>query len=355
MAVWKNPPIHFKSQVYSAQELGETIDWGQRLVGLPEAWQQETGDNIRCCVVDTGCDIRHKDLVNAVADAQDFTQSRFGVEDRDGHGTHVASNIGATADGQGIRGPAQCKLYIAKALGDDGFGSDESVAKSIEWGLRMNCDLFSMSLGSPFPSERIRQAIEDAVDAGAFVICAAGNDGDPRRPRQGNVNYPARWDDTLAVSAVGRNGEIAPYSSRGPEVDIAAPGSDILGCAPGGGYVRMSGTSMATPLVSGIVALILAVHKRLGERSQTPITTVEHLREHLARTAIDVGLRGRDQLYGWGLIQATLPDIDDNPQPPPDDDKHDENDGDEIRLCGGLRLFVPRGFKLETALRRLTK
>jgi subtilisin family serine protease len=114
------------------------------------------------------------------------------------------------------------------------------------------------------------------------------------------VNYPARWPTTLAVGAVDRHGRVCPFSSRGDEVDIAAPGEDILSTWPGGAYAKLSGTSMATPFVSGVVALALAKHALGG--GSTPLRNVQDLREHLARTAAEAGSPGKDPSYGWGLI-----------------------------------------------------
>ena len=114
---------------------------------------------------------------------------------------------------------------------------------------------------------------------------------------------PARWTFTIAVGAVDRQGRLARFSSQGEEVDICAPGEDVLSAAPGSGYAKMSGTSMATPFVSGVVALMLAKHRRHG--GATPLNTVNDLREHLARTATDAGPTGHDPHYGFGLINPT--------------------------------------------------
>jgi subtilisin family serine protease len=127
------------------------------------------------------------------------------------------------------------------------------------------------------------------------VICAAGNDGRPD-----SVNYPARWPFTIAVGAVDRQGRLSRFSSQGTELDICAPGEDVLSAWPGGGYAKLSGTSMATPFVSGVVALMLAKHRR--QPGSTPVNDIEELREHLARTATDAGATGHDPHYGFGLI-----------------------------------------------------
>ncbi len=324
---WRLPPIQEVSSVILPHELEDLIDWGQKLVGLPTAWKQTRGQGIDIAVLDTGCDLRHPDLQDAILATKDFTGSRFGVSDVHGHGTHCASVIAARADGRGIRGGASAsKLLIGKVLGDAGAGSDQSVAAGINWAARQGADVISLSLGSTVSSKTIHNAIINATEQGCFVICAAGNSG-----RQDDVNYPGRWSETIAVAAVDEDGRVARYSSRGPQIDIAAPGSNILGAAPGGGYVRMSGTSMAAPLVAAVVALTLSRHKQLGANAATPISSIADLRNELARTARDAGAPGKDNEYGFGLIQPAtmLSQIVDDESPV------------TIELCGGMTLQLP--------------
>ena len=233
--------------------------------------------------------------------ARDFSGSSTGYRDQAGHGTHVAGVIAARQDDQGVVGicPGLADsgggLLVGKVLGDDGAGTDAAVAMGIDWAASQGAQLISMSLGSPSPSESLHAAIRNAVHAGIFVICAAGNNG-----ADNSVDYPGRWIETIAVAAVDRHGRVASFSSRGPEVDIAAPGQDILSTFPGNRHAKLSGTSMATPFVTGVVALMLAKHREPG--SVTPIQNVSDLREHLARTATDAGSPGKDPAYGYGLI-----------------------------------------------------
>jgi subtilisin family serine protease len=187
------------------------------------------------------------------------------------------------------------KILSAKVLGDDGSGTEQSVATGIDWLLERGADIISMSLGSPLPSAAMKAAIDRAVAAGKFVICAAGNDGRPN-----SINYPAKWPNAIAVGAVDREGRVARFSSQGSELAIAAPGEDILSTFTGGGYAKLSGTSMSTPFVSGVVALLLARNRQPDCRS--PVVDQASLVEHLRRTATDAGTTGRDPAYGWGLI-----------------------------------------------------
>ena len=277
-------------------QLSETADWGLALLHVPEHWKQTQGAGVRVALLDTGLEHTHADLHGAVDALRDFTGSPSGALDRVGHGTHTAGIVGARRNDRGVVGVApECRLLIGKVLGDDGSGLDDSVAAGIDWAVQSGADVISLSLGAPTPSPAIAAAVARAVAAGKFLICAAGNDG-----QSAGVNYPARFDDTVAVGAVQRNGRIAEFSSRGPEVDLCAPGEDILSTYLGGGYARLSGTSMAAPFVSGVVALLLAKHKQAG--GATPVETPSQLIEHLQRTATDAGPTGRDPSYGFGLI-----------------------------------------------------
>jgi subtilisin family serine protease len=144
-------------------------------------------------------------------------------------------------------------------------------------------------------------AITRAAAKGVFVIAAAGNSGQFAR-----IDYPARWPETIAVAAVDRSGRLARFSSQGPRVDIAAPGQNILSTYRGG-YARLSGTSMAAPFIAGVVALLVSLHSSRRpcagrNESLTPLRNIDDLREHLRRTALDVGPAGHDPGYGWGLI-----------------------------------------------------
>ena len=304
--VFSLPPYKVETQFIT---LTESLDWGLGLLRVPEAWKLTQGEGVKVGVCDTGCDYHHADLggelgnggeesLAAIVAMQDFTGSRYGAMDRNGHGTHCAGIIAARRNQIGIAGVApRAQLVIAKVLGDNGSGTGRGVANGIDFCRDQQCKIISMSLGSPQPDHQILAAIERAVAAGVYVVMAAGNDG-----RDDSVEFPARWRLGLAVAAVDRNGKIAQFSSRGPEVDIAAPGQDVTSTWPGGGYAKLSGTSMATPFVAGQVALLLARNMQPGVVS--PVKDMATLKEHLARHATDAGPVGRDPAYGWGLVNA---------------------------------------------------
>jgi subtilisin family serine protease len=277
--------------------MAETIDWGIKLVGVPNLWRHTKGEGIKVAVLDTGIALEHPDLRDSIADAKDFTKSKSGPSDVAGHGTHVAGTIAARENSSGVIGAApKCKLIIGKVLGDNGSGSAKSVSQGVYYAIDKGADIISMSLGSSSSSAMIHNSIKAAVKAGIFVVVAAGNEG----PKIGTVGYPGRYDETITVGAIDSNKRIAKFSSRGTSVTIAAPGKDILSTYPPKGLAKLSGTSMATPLVSGIVALMLSKHNQFG--SKTPIKSQKDLEQHLKDTAIDLGPDGWDPSYGHGLI-----------------------------------------------------
>jgi len=340
----KLPPYTVK-QVLTANQMADRIGWGEKATNVESAWKvnqgkAQDGRRVRIAVLDTGVDSEHYrngDLQNVV-EMEDFTGHRSPFDAAsDGHGTHSLGIVGAEADDRGVVGFCPFSQLLSGRCLSNGSGSSDSVARSIDWARDNGADVISMSLGGPQPSEAIASAIGRAIQAGRFVVCAAGNTG-----RRDDVNYPARWTgphgrpewDTIAVAATGPDGKLAPYSSRGPEVDIAAPGTDIISTYLNGGYASLSGTSMATPAVAGLVGLLVVQHWDLGDQAATPLVTMADLRDHLKRGATDLGPEGRDPGSGWGLINAETvldPQEPDRPTPGP---------GEFIDL-GIVKIYLP--------------
>jgi subtilisin family serine protease len=157
----------------------------------------------------------------------------------------------------GVRGVApQSKIVSIKSLDDSGFGSYEFIAEGLRIAKDLNVDIVNMSLGSQMspPDDTIHNIIKEIAANGKIIVCAAGNDA-------GDVNYPAKYDEVIAVAAVESSGQLAKFSSRGPELDIAAPGVKIYSTWGNNQYVNLDGTSMATPCITGIIALLLSWYK----------------------------------------------------------------------------------------------
>ncbi len=275
----------------------EVTDWGLKMFSIPSWWKVTQGEGIKVAILDTGIAYNHPDLSHSIMAWKDFTDSKCGPADMDGHGTHVAGIIAARKNGQGVVGIApKAKLLIGKVLGDDGKGSFKALAKGIHWAIEQNADIISLSLQNSRENKAVHEAIKEARRKGIFVICAAGNKG----PQIDTVKFPALYPETIAVGAIDRRLKVPHYSSRGIRVDLVAPGEEILSTYPPKIYAVLSGTSMAAPFVSGTAALLLAKHRKHG--GETPIETQADLLEHLRRTAIDISATGLDPFSSFGLI-----------------------------------------------------
>ncbi|KUN18807.1 peptidase [Streptomyces antibioticus] len=244
-------------------------------IGAPEVWRDgNTGQGVDVAVLDTGVDDTHPDLAGRIAASASFVPGES-VEDRNGHGTHVASTVAGTgaASGGKERGVAPgASLRIGKVLGDDGSGLDSWIIAGMEWAARdQHAKVVSMSLGSgpSDGSDPLSQAVNRlSADTGALFVIAAGNAG----PGPSTVSTPGTADAALTVGAVNGSDQPAAFSSRGPrkdngglKPDLTAPGVDIRAArarnSPGeGSYVTHSGTSMATPHVAGAAALLARAH-----------------------------------------------------------------------------------------------
>lgn len=311
--IYKPPPFVVQ-ELLSPLEAAERVHWHLSDFGiLPVFSAGHTGAGIRVGVIDTGVDTAHVttgDLVGQVAASKDFTASRHGVHDSFGHGTHVAGIIGAKqGNNLGTVGVAPgCKLFIAKALGDDGFGTSQQIADAIDWLISERVHIINMSLGSGQRDEPILAAIDRAVVAGIIVICAAGNEG------PNNTSWPAQYGAVVSVGAIDRNRRPAPFSSPS-SVDIAAPGVEVISTYKNGAYASLSGTSMAAPWVTGLIALRLSAEiATYGEIRTTPANVLRLLESH----ATDTGDAGPDPITGPGLVlgEDFIKDVIATPSPP---------------------------------------
>ncbi|MFE5395505.1 S8 family serine peptidase [Streptomyces sp. NPDC056568] len=244
-------------------------------IGTPEAWQAGlTGKGVTVAVLDSGVDADHPDLAGRVAQSRSFIAGQE-VADRHGHGTHVASTVGgsgAASDGA-ERGVAPgATLAVGKVLDDSGSGSESEIIAGMEWAARdVDADIVSMSLGSTEASDGT-DPMAEAVntlsrETGALFVIAAGNTGAPS-----SIGSPGAADAALTVGAVDAADEAAYFTSAGPrhgdnalKPDLSAPGVDILAARSrlsegSGDYTSMSGTSMATPHVAGVAALLAEEH-----------------------------------------------------------------------------------------------
>jgi len=274
----------------------DTLVWGVDRIDAEWVWggaefardvtTSVNGEFVKVAVLDTGIDLTHPDL--DVKGNVNFVNTKKSGNDDNGHGSHVAGIIAGLDNGIGVIGVApKAHLYAVKVLNAHGSGWLSDLVSGLQWCIGNGMDVINMSLGASSDNATFHQAITAAYNAGIVMAAAAGNSGTL------GLDYPGRYPETIAVSATTSSDNLASYSSYGPEVDVAAPGSSIYSTYKGGGYATLSGTSMATPHVTGTVALVL--HK------YGPMTP-DQVKAHLTNTAENIGLTANQS--GGGLLDA---------------------------------------------------
>jgi serine protease len=283
--------------------------WHLALEGIPQAWNRSKGEGVTVALIDTGVDLEHPDLKANLLPGYDFIDDDAIPQDLVGHGSHVAGLMAANGLALGVAPKA--KILPIRVLRDLSESSSFPVAQGILWSVdRLEghpnpnpAQVINLSLGSSNYSDLIAQAVNKALEAGAVVVAAAGNSG-------GSLAYPAALDGVIAVTALaGPSIAYQPwYANRGSGLWLTAYGGDtsqdqdkngkpdgILSTDLNGGYTYRMGTSMASPQVAGLAALALS--------SGTP---AKFVRQTLAGTATDLGVKGYDLQFGHGLISGRV-------------------------------------------------
>lgn len=285
--------------------------YGPLRVRAPEAWDVTLGSTAaKVAVLDTGLRKTHEEFVGGrVLQGRDVANGDNDPTDDHGHGTHVTGiALANTGNRRGIAGLSQSTILPVKVLDENGGGTFSDVATGIRWAADQGAHAISMSLGTATNSATVRRAVEYAWSKGALLVAAAGNDG----ACGGCVLYPARYKEVIAVACTDANDARCWFSSQGPEVELAAPGYQILSTAHAGdaAYLTKSGTSMSTPHVSGVAALAKTLRPGLDN---------QQLRLRLRDAARDLGSPGMDASFGYGLADAAaaLSSPAQRPQTPP--------------------------------------
>lgn len=291
-------------------------------INLEPAWDISTGKDVVVAVIDTGVAYENygpyivaPDLANIYfVDGYDFVNSDEHPNDDNGHGTHVTGTIAqSTNNEEGVAGVAyDCSIMPVKVLDGNGSGALQQLIDGIYFATNNNADVISMSLGFPpsyYPGPALDAALDYAYNNGVTIVAAAGNDNTRV------VSYPAAYEKCIAVGATRYDGNRAYYSNYGYALDIVAPGGDMRVDQNGDGYGDgilqntfnttskdptvfrywfFQGTSMATPHVSGVAALLIS------EGANGP----DEVRAAIQNTATDLGASGWDKYYGYGLVNA---------------------------------------------------
>ena len=257
------------------------------------------GTGVKVAIIDSGIDYNHPDLAANYAGGYDFVNSDADPLDDYGHGTHVAGTVAAVRNDTGVLGVAPgARLYGLKVLSSAGSGVWSSVIAALDWCVANQIAVANVSLGSTsYPGGSVEAAFWNAQQAGVVIVASAGNSG----PGVDTVNYPGKFSSVIAVGSIDYTSNASTFSSTGPAVAISAPGSDIYSTGMGGGYLVQSGTSMAAPHVSGVAALM--VGGGLIDQNANGLINDE-VRSILTSTAEDLGPAGRDDTFGYGLVDA---------------------------------------------------
>jgi subtilisin family serine protease len=281
------PAIGAASEL-AVPDAASMVPWGVQRVGAPKVWDRGvTGAGIKVGVIDTGIDYTHPALAGNYKGGYNAVEPGKDPKDDHGHGTHVSGTI--AADGDNIVGVApKASLYAIKVLDSSGGGTIAGVIDGINWAVKNKMDVVNMSLGGPSSAE-LEAAVKAAYDAGVTIVAAAGNDP------SAEVSAPACYPQAIAISASDSSDALASFSSTGPQVAFIAPGVKVPSTWLGGGLKSISGTSMATPHVTGLAVLAYS----MGARSPDAI-----------RSALKAAAKPLPNLkpeqQGAGMIDASL-------------------------------------------------
>jgi len=286
--------------------------WGiETIYNDPEIVSTSGGSGANVVVLDTGVNVSHPDLRGRIAQCKDFTNSRYPVidgkcDDKNGHGTHVAGIIAADAgvDKKGLYGVApSAKIFAYKVCGASGSCYADDIAVGLRTAVSQGANVINMSFGTDRDIPLIKDAVDYAASNGVLLVAAAGNDG----PFPDSIDYPAAYASVVAVGAINDKLQVTDWSSRGinsstepgvinnRDIEFAAPGEYIESTWNNGGYVVLSGTSMASPFVAGLAAK----YWQSDAENKAQAT-----REFLRFLAVDLLPLGEDNGSGFGLPQV---------------------------------------------------
>lgn len=293
-------------KVEQVVQMTNEVPTGIQQIQAPALWGKSKGKGMKIAILDTGCDTTHPDLQERIIGGYNFTDDDNSnpdiYTDYNGHGTHVAGTIAAVENANGVVGAApESSLLIVKVLNGQGSGQYDWISNGINYAIEQNVDIISMSLGGPDDVQALHDAVKRAVDNQILVVCAAGNEGDGRDTTE-ELGYPAAYNEVISVGSVDFTRSSSEFSNSNREVDLAAPGENILSTYLNGQYARLSGTSMAAPHVTGGLALIKAIAVQEFDRQLTE----PELYAQLIKRTVPLGFSPK--LEGNGLLYLTAPE-----------------------------------------------
>lgn len=278
----------------------QTLPWGIDRIEADQAWATSSGTAVRVAIIDTGIQLNHPDLAANIKGGINTIYPWKNANDDNGHGTHVAGTVAALNNTFGVVGVGpNISLYAVKVLGANGSGYLSDVIEGLDWAIANNMQVVNMSLGTSADIQSFHDAVQRIHDAGIVAVAAAGNSG-------GAVDFPGAYPEVIAVAAVQKNGDgslsPASFTSRGPQVNLSAPGVSILSTYKGSTYATLSGTSMASPHVAGTAALTLTTSAGVYDVNSNGHWDPDEVETKLEATAENIGLD--TNLFGAGLVRA---------------------------------------------------
>lgn len=251
-------------------------------------------DTIKIAIIDSGIDNKHKALKGKIKGEFNAINPSMPAIDELGHGTAVAGVIAAEDKDLGLMGVSpNVELYSVKVLDNHGNGAVEDFVKGIEWSIENGMDIINLSFGISKDKQALKDSIDKAIENEIIIVSSAGN------TYGGATEYPASYEKVISVNAVDSNNNIAPFASKG-KVDFSAPGVNIPIITLKDRNSISSGTSLATPYITGIVALILQNNEKYKINPNKD--THSQIYEHLKSLSKDLGIEGKDVIYGEGLV-----------------------------------------------------
>lgn len=258
------------------------------------------GDGITIAILDTGIDLNHICLKDRIVGGINFTTEGFSdnFQDYNGHGTHVAGIIAGNRIEKGITGIApKANLLIIKVLDSKGNGDFDGIIKGIEYAIEHDVDIINMSLGGKCSNEKLHEVIKKATQKGIIICCASGNDGDNCADTD-EINFPGNYTEVIEVGAVDMDDNIAKFSNTNQEIDIVSYGVNIMSTYKNNKYATTSGTSQATPHVSGALALLKEYYiKTYGRKPSEKELWTMLIKYTKSLKGIDTKAQGHGVLY----------------------------------------------------------
>ena len=285
-------PDHRISRFYTPNDSDLDFQDHHDTIETKKAWDKTQGKpDVVVAVIDDGVDLDHEDLEGNIIQPYDIVEGSDESLPIGEHGTHVAGIIAAEIDNAtgGVGVAPKTKIMPLNVFqGEDAYTSD--VIEAIYHAVDHEADIINMSLGNYYYSWLYQEAIDYAHEAGVVLIAAAGNEATDEPA------YPASYDHVVSVASTTSWDSPSYFSNYGPTIDVSAPGSYIYSTLPGDNYGEMSGTSMASPVVAGVAALI---------KANEPKLTSDQIVTRLTETADDLGAKGKDEDYGHGRVNAS--------------------------------------------------